>query len=63
MTTPATRGTSTRLINGEAPLGAPPTALPELNTPVHKDWKHRHVLDLDDFEVDEIELCSRPRLR
>jgi aspartate carbamoyltransferase catalytic subunit len=56
MTTPATRGTSTRLINGEAPLGAPPAALPELNTPAHKDWKHRHVLDLDDFEVDEIEL-------
>ena len=56
MTTPATHGTTTRPANGEAPLGAPPTAIPELNAPIHKDWQHRHVLDLDDFSVDEIEL-------
>jgi aspartate carbamoyltransferase catalytic subunit len=55
MNMPATPGT-TRPVNGEAPLGAPQTTVPEINAPAHKDWQHRHVLDLDDFSVDEIEL-------
>jgi len=56
MTTPATPR-SLRPPNGEAPLGAPSGVLPaELTEPAQKAWKHRHVLDLDDFEVDEIEL-------
>ena len=62
MTTPATPrtvrgapGQDVRPGNGEAPLGAAP--LPsEITAPAVKAWNHRHVLDLDDFEVDEIEL-------
>jgi aspartate carbamoyltransferase catalytic subunit len=37
-------------------LGGPTAPPPDLETPAVKAWKHRHVLDLDDFDVDEIEL-------
>src|SRR2546423_350876 len=43
-------------ITREAPPGASPALEPPLTeAPSGRAWKHRHVLDLDDFCVDEIE--------
>jgi aspartate carbamoyltransferase catalytic subunit len=50
MTAPRTRAP-------EPPPAAPP--LEPIAAPAAKVWRHRHVLDLDDFSVDEIELVMQ----